>query len=1436
MKHILTVFFTTLSALYALPEQPSIRSGDVNIRSQQKYCSVESSSERAIIHWQEFSLAKGESLSFNLPQSSSALLNKVVGEMPSKINGSITSNGHIYLINPNGILIGKSGMIHTASFLASTMHLSDKDFLDPAKEWLFKEAGGGGSIKNEGWIYANEGSIYLFGKTIENNGVLQSPLGKIGIGASHQILFQPKKEKFSIFAGQTTAPLREGVKGDGSMEGQEINLQVDGNLFELAINLSGYVQASGINKEEGKIELVADNGKIKIDNGYFSAGKNGGMGGEIYLIGKELILDGKTLLSSSQNRGGGTIYLGGEMGGKASIFPNSDKLFIGEKVRVDASAKQEGNGGEISLFAKRETLFEGELFARGGAISGDGGKIEVSGLQNLVFKGRANTLAPRGKGGELLIDPNNIEINSGASTIGGACPVFGGGAGTVNMDVDDINSCLSSNAVVTVTTTPGTGGVGNIEVDADVVVSSSGNRLILNADNDIIFSNDLTFNGVAQTGELDLFAGRNVQIDAGDDLIVNDAATLRMYAGLLDSSGSINIEGDLLVTDTLQSELSTLGREGDIIVDDSGTATFLGSSVSSDVSFFAGRDFLILDQCTNTGTGSFTAVTGRDFRVGGLTDDARFGVRLGDVTIQAGRDLIVRAGTGSTDEAILGMDVAGLPTVSNITMTVVRDVLVEASSPGGSAPAIIGHGKEDVDGLDKTGNITFTAVGGNITLTGGSGGDSWAQIGHIRAMPGSGTPITITGNIQGSGPNNVIDIPGNLEIRAGTGTQSYAMLGHGGRIESLSTTISGNVGVRANEITITGASSGNADNAACLGYYVAVSGGANSVTINGGSAVRAISSNNITLQSNEQSAILGARVRGTGGALGDIDLTLVQVDAGLNLNLLGSVPHDSADQTFCGVFTTNGTALCNLDVDVGRTLLMNNGFGGGNTDTFTLLTNGSTPTSGRMATINVAEDAILIAGNGEAEIDVVDALHLNVGGDLVLTASSEASASVLAQNTLATSVGEALTMTSLSSTFQALIQNVDGTMNLSAAEIFMENPGADIRTTGSGNTTVITANGNLNMLEGASITSNGILTVRSEGGIDLSSGTNSGTNITGSGTLTNITAAGEIEVVGPSASQIAANTGDLRVTALGGLEVNDGSSVQNLGGSNGELHISARSILLQNASFIRNFGTGFTNISSSGDIDIFSSSSITGFGSTTITAGGDLFLRAIFLGGATVRSFNDLTIQVGNDIILRGPRTALIENADGDALLIAGNDITVDSGTTILNSGNGSLTLVVDNQAPFFGQAGSGSFTLGETGTVGRVGGGALRIFTAIRSQNDIDGTLNINGTTFVPGPFGVDSATEIYSTYYPSSLGGSPFTIFYKEPLSHLSALFVAAGFELFYRLDRYYPYEPWIWLNGIFSSNQERKKATLRYPLDTGKSSDNQWLDRRAKYIYLK
>ncbi len=95
-----------------------------------------------------------EVTSFVQQSAQSAVLNRVVGQELSSLLGRLESNGRVYLLNPNGVIVGQGAVIDTAGFIASALSMTDEDFL--AGQLRFAGDGTEGPVINRGYIRTSE--------------------------------------------------------------------------------------------------------------------------------------------------------------------------------------------------------------------------------------------------------------------------------------------------------------------------------------------------------------------------------------------------------------------------------------------------------------------------------------------------------------------------------------------------------------------------------------------------------------------------------------------------------------------------------------------------------------------------------------------------------------------------------------------------------------------------------------------------------------------------------------------------------------------------------------------------------------------------------------------------------------------------------------------------------------------------------------------------------------------------------------------------------------------------------------------------------------------------------------------------------------------------------------------------------------------------------
>ncbi|MDD2758849.1 MAG: filamentous hemagglutinin N-terminal domain-containing protein, partial [Methylomonas sp.] len=214
-------------ATHANPTDGQVVAGSAEIAQQGARMDINQASQRAVINWQSFNIDKGEHVNFNQPTRDAATLNRVVGNDPSAILGRMTANGNVYLVNQNGIMVGKDAQIDVGSLTASTANISNDDFM--AGRMNFNEAGNPDArIVNHGNISVQQGGLVaLVAPGVENHGVISAKLGKIALASGDAftldlygdqlINLTVSKEQLASIASAEGKSLSHYVNNDGEI-------------------------------------------------------------------------------------------------------------------------------------------------------------------------------------------------------------------------------------------------------------------------------------------------------------------------------------------------------------------------------------------------------------------------------------------------------------------------------------------------------------------------------------------------------------------------------------------------------------------------------------------------------------------------------------------------------------------------------------------------------------------------------------------------------------------------------------------------------------------------------------------------------------------------------------------------------------------------------------------------------------------------------------------------------------------------------------------------------------------------------------------------------------------------------------------------------------------------------------------------------------------
>ncbi|MGD9015414.1 MAG: filamentous hemagglutinin N-terminal domain-containing protein, partial [Candidatus Omnitrophota bacterium] len=283
---VIIAFLFFPNSIYALPEGEQVVSGQATFdRSQNDTLNINVSTNRLITNYDSFSIAQSEAVNFYQPSSSSVALNRVIGVDPSRLLGTLTANGKIYLVNPHGVLFGPGCRIDTAGMIASTLNITDSDFL--AGRYTFY--GQGGSVVNQGYISSPGGYIALLGSSVENIGIIEAELGTITLASGQAITLNldPQGLISVVVDDATTQNLEEkgsAVDNTGTLsaDGGKVILtaQALDGVFDRAINTTGIIEANSIDGQTGEVTLEANqrvnvSGEISAEGGSVTVDSQG---------------------------------------------------------------------------------------------------------------------------------------------------------------------------------------------------------------------------------------------------------------------------------------------------------------------------------------------------------------------------------------------------------------------------------------------------------------------------------------------------------------------------------------------------------------------------------------------------------------------------------------------------------------------------------------------------------------------------------------------------------------------------------------------------------------------------------------------------------------------------------------------------------------------------------------------------------------------------------------------------------------------------------------------------------------------------------------------------------------------------------------------------------------------------------------------------------
>ncbi len=428
--NLLTIFFYSVASFSAvaapIDPTPNVVSGEVQFSGlSTNEAIITQESVRAIVDYDQFNVLSGDMVRFIQPSEHAAILNRITGNVPSLINGTITANGQVFFVNPAGVTFGENSVVRADLFLAAAGDISNEDFLNENLEFKLN-----GVIENLGLLESNSGT-FLLGKQILNSGKVKSEQGVSLLASGEEIFLKSHGSSLMLRVSDDLSQPKEngiGINNLGEVDGEEVMFSA-GDAFADAIYHQGTARA------DKSVKLHSDGGNIKV------SGK----------------------IEASGDDGGGRIEIGGTDKG-AGTAPRASNVSIFDTAVLDASARAGGDGGDVVIWSDGHTEMFGSIFAEGE----NGGFAEVSG--STYDFGVSAWRIHLGQGGRFLLDPEDVTIG-------------------VDLAKEIVKQLDEGTDVTISTINEVAGGNGDITVDADIRVDANNEnkfaKLTLDSANDI---------------------------------------------------------------------------------------------------------------------------------------------------------------------------------------------------------------------------------------------------------------------------------------------------------------------------------------------------------------------------------------------------------------------------------------------------------------------------------------------------------------------------------------------------------------------------------------------------------------------------------------------------------------------------------------------------------------------------------------------------------------------------------------------------------------------------------------------------------------------------------------------------------------------------------------------------------------------------------------
>lgn len=721
--------------------------------------------------FEQFNVGKAQSVYFASPEAISIILNRVTGDRPSNISGTLGIEGSadLFFINPNGIVFGSNARLDTrgsAIFSSAESVLLEDGFefsasnpqalplltvsspvglqygVDPGD--LLVQGDGNNLFRSGGATIVDERPV---GLAVDPNRTLALLGGNLSFVGGNATVENGRLELGSLAAGQSVdlAPVASGwalayeaVEPDGFQDIQ-------------------FTAAASASSDGSDVQIVGQN--ISLVEG-----------SAVVTDTSTTDTEGRLTIQASE-----AVSLTGDVG---EDIPFLSGLY------AQSTPDSTGNIQDLTIVAEQLSLIDrGQIiFINSGDGEGGDINIQAQGVQLQEGGFIAASTNGRGSGGNVDIRAQQVQLSSGSQIFADTTSSGSGGTITINAEQTEVSGFFASNGILSALS------VGSSPPDGFEGAGDAGSLRII-SDSLLVQNGAAVFASTSADG-----AGGNISIQS-QEVQLEDASFIAANTSNAGSGGNIDIQAQqiqLKEIGIINAGTSGSGRSGEVTVQADSLQVLSGSQIATGTSGSGDSgDLLITARTIELGdfstfnqtpsgllTTSIPAARIEAGNAGNLTivsDELRLrdeseissgtasGGKGGDINITADSQLIVRDGATIGVNAVIGRNSIDTGAAGNLTVVsdsaLLDGGIITAETESGNGGGISLLIEESL--LLRNGSTISSTAG--TAKAGGDGGNINIDAGFIVALAEENSDITANA-FEGRGGQVSISTDGLLGI------------------------------------------------------------------------------------------------------------------------------------------------------------------------------------------------------------------------------------------------------------------------------------------------------------------------------------------------------------------------------------------------------------------------------------------------------------------------------------------------------------------------------------------------------------------------------------------------------------------------------------------------------------------------------------------------